>query len=224
MKRTVQVGPVHFRLPGPSKLVGLQKKKGPTGQGSFPGSWWPGLRRLTAVVCAITTGKPRKKGPSGALRARSRRGGFDQIVEEWQLAQFQILDACHARHAVVIVHPAFPPAIDPAGSGFKAAKGTKIPGLSFQARLIASGIGAGNFVSLLSFHGLFLIKDGGKVNLPWEQSHRVAASRKRRSLFTRPNSVSASPARLSNTKLQYHEEPLGISRILIGIQEKHATC
>ncbi len=190
MKRALQAGPLLFRLRGPLKLIGPQKKK----------------------------------GPSGALRARSRRVGFDQVVRQWRSAQFQILDARHARHAVVIVHPAFPPAVDPAGTGFKTAKGTKIPGLAFQARLIASGVGAGSLVSLLSFHGLFLLNNGGKTNLPWEQSRRVAASRKRRSLFTRPDSVSASPARLSNTKLQYHEWPLGISRILTGIQEKHATC
>ena len=172
---------------------------------------------------AVTFQRPRKKGPSGALRTRSRRGRFDQIVWARRSAQFQILDPRHARHAVVMIHPAFPPAVDPAGTGFKTAKGTKIPGLSFQARLIASGIGAGNFVSLLSFHGLFLLDKGGK-NPPWEQSRRVAVSRERRSLFTRTGSVSASPKRLSNTKLQYHEGPLGISRILIANQEKHASC
>jgi len=113
------------------------------------------------------------------------RVGLHQVVWAWQLAQFQILDTRHARHAVMMIHPAFPPAVDPAGTGFKTAKGTKIPGLAFQARLIASSIGAGNFVSLLSLHGLFLLDNGGKVNLPWEQSRRVEASRNRRSVFTR---------------------------------------
>lgn len=165
---------------------------------------------------AFATGRPKKKGPSRALRTRSRRGAFDQILQVWRSAQFQILDTRHPRHAVVVIHPAFPPAVDPAGTGFKAAEGAKIPGFSFQTRLIASCIGAGSFVSLLSLHRLFLflIHHGGKAEMPREQGRRARARRKGRFPFTRLLSVSASLAQLSNTKLQYHEGPLGISRIL----------
>lgn len=164
----------------------------------------------------ILKGMQKEKGPSGALRTRSRRAAINQIVKVWRSAQFQILDTRHTRHAVVMIHPAFPPAVDPAGTGFKAAKGTKIPGFSFQTRLKASCIGAGNFVSLLSFHRLFLflVDNRGKAKLPREQSRRARLRRKGRFLFARPDSVSASLKRLSNTKLQYHEGPLGISRIL----------
>ncbi len=160
-------------------------------------------------------GKQKEKGPSGALRTRSRRAAVDQVVKVWWSAQFQILDTRHTRHAVVMIHPAFPPAVDPAGTGLKAAKGTKIPGFSFQTRLIASCIGPGNFVSLLSFHRLvlFLVNNRGNAKLPRKQSDRADLRRKGRFLFARLHSVSASPERLSNTKLQYHEGPLGISRI-----------